>query len=77
MNSNITLTLKDPKLQVEYNMKRSKEILQMSILVQTFVIIANTIVIVLSIVNSWNEYILELWLGRIIGFIINTAIIVF
>jgi hypothetical protein len=32
---------------------------------------------VMSIVNSWDEYILELWLGRIIGFIINSAVIFF
>ena len=48
----------------------------MSILVESLVTIAYSIVIVLSIINKWNEYILELWLGRIIGFVINLILII-
>ncbi len=75
MISSITLTLKDPNLQHEYFQKRAKDIFQMSILVEAIATTIYGIVIILSIINKWNEYILELWLGRIIGYIINLILI--
>jgi hypothetical protein len=75
MESNITLRIKDPNLRVEYLEKRSKEIMQMSTFVASLLIFANIIVAIISIVFNWNEYILELWLGRILGILINLLLL--
>jgi hypothetical protein len=75
MESNITLRIKDPNLRIEYLEKRSKEILQMSTFVASLLIFANIIVAIISIVFNWNEYILELWLGQILGILINLLLL--
>jgi hypothetical protein len=75
MESNITLRIKDPNLRVEYLEKRSKEIMQMSTFVASLLIFANIIVAIISIAFNWNEYILELWLGRILGILINLLLL--
>lgn len=75
MESNITLRIKDPNLRIEYLEKRSKEIMQMSTFVASLLIFANIIVAIISIVFNWNEYILELWLGRILGILINLLLL--
>ena len=75
MKSNITLRIKDPNLHIEYLEKRGKEIMQMSKFVVSLLIFANIIVAIISIVFNWNEYILEMWLGRILGIVINLLLI--
>ena len=75
MESNITLRIKDPNLRIEYLEKRGKEIMQMSTFVVSLLIFANIIVAIISIVFNWNEYILEMWLGRILGIVINLLLL--
>lgn len=75
MDSNITLSIKDPELRKEYFQKRSKEIIVMSSLVASLLIFANVIVAIISIISNWNEYILELWLGRILAIVVNLILI--
>ena len=48
----------------------------MSAGVATLQIVANIIVAIISIVSNWNQYILELWLGRIIGIVLNVALVI-
>jgi len=47
----------------------------MSAGVATLQIVANIIVAIISIVSNWNEYILELWLGRILGITFNVILV--
>jgi hypothetical protein len=39
-------------------------------------IVTNIIVAIISILSNWNEYILELWLGRIIGIVLNIILVI-
>ena len=75
MLSNVTLKIKSDELTNEYLVKRNKEIIPMSAGVATLQIVANIIVAIISIVSNWNEYILELWLGRILGIIFNVILV--
>ena len=75
MNSNITLQIKDPSLNFEYLVKRSKEILTMAILVAILQFMTYIVIIVISIVYAWKDYIIEQWTGRIVGFLILIALI--
>jgi hypothetical protein len=75
MESKITLKITDPNLHKEYLEKRSSEIMAMSTLVASLLIFANIIVAIISIVFKWNEYLLELWLGRILGIVINLLLL--
>ena len=77
MLSNVTLKIKSDELTNEYLVKRNKEIIPMSAGVATLQIVANIIVAIISIVSNWNEYILELWLGRILGIIFNVILVFF
>lgn len=76
MESNITLRLKDSALRDEYFARRSKEI-KMSILILSLMLFSFVLMIVISIVLKWNEYIVELWTGRIICVIVNASLIFF
>jgi len=76
MLSNFTLKIKGQELADEYLIKRNKEIIPMSAGVATLLIVANIIVAIISIVSNWNEYILELWLGRIIGIVLNVVLVI-
>jgi hypothetical protein len=77
MESNITLRIKDPNLQVEYYLKRGKEIMSISTLVAGCVIVINIIVAIISVIMKWGDYLLELWLGRIVAIVINLLLIFF
>ncbi len=77
MISSITLTIADPELRKEYFEKRGKEIQAMSTIVASLLIFANIIVAIISVVYNWNEYILELWLGRIMAIVGNLLLIFF
>ena len=48
-----------------------------STLVCGCVVLVNVIVAIISIILGWDEYIVELWLGRIIGIAINLLLIFF
>ena len=76
MLSNFTLKIKGEELTNEYLIKRNKEIIPMSAGVATLQIVANIIVAIISIVSNWNQYILELWLGRIIGITLNVILVI-
>ncbi len=76
MLSSFTLKIKGQELTNEYLIKRNKEIIPMSAGVATLQIVANIIVAIISIVSNWNQYILELWLGRIIGIVLNVVLVI-
>ncbi len=59
MESKVTLRIKDPNLRLEYLEKRSKEIITMSGMVASQVIIISFIVVIISIILKWDEYLLE------------------
>lgn len=77
MISNFLLKINDEALANQYLLKRFKEILPMSAGISAFQILSNTIVTIISIVYNYNEYVLELWLGRIIGVVINIILLIF
>jgi len=77
MESNITLRIKDPKLQIEYYEKRGKEIMTISSLVATCCIAINVVVAIISVILKWDEYVVELWTGRIISIVLNLVLIFF
>jgi hypothetical protein len=77
MESNITLQIRDPNLKIEYFEKRSKEIIAMNTLVTALMVISQVVVAIISIVFKWDEYIVELWLGRIIGLAVNLLLLFF
>jgi len=74
--STILLRIKDQDLTNEYYLKRSKEILPMSAGISGLQIVSNIVVAIISIVYNWNEYILELWLARIIGIVVNIILVI-
>lgn len=74
--SNILLRINDEALTKEYYLKRSKEILPLSAGISALQIVSNIIVAIVSIIFNWNEYILELWLGRIIGIVLNIILVI-
>ena len=75
MLSDLTLKIKGEDLTNEYFIKRNKEILPMSIAVVSQQIAVHLIVAIVSIIKNWNEYILQLWLGRIIGTCLNIILV--
>lgn len=75
MNSNITLSIKDPDLRKEYFLKRNQEIQVMSTLIVSLAILMNSVVAIISVFKKWDEYIVELWLGRILAIVINLMLI--
>lgn len=76
MLSKFTLKILDANLTKEYNEKRGKEILPMCAGISALQIVSNIIVAIISITSNWNEYILELWLGRIIGIVVNIILVI-
>ena len=76
MNSNITLRIKDPSLNFEYLLKRSKEILAMAILIAILQFITYIAIVIVSIVYKWSDYIVEQWTGRVVGFLVLIFLIV-
>ena len=75
--SNILLRIEDQDLTNEYYMKKSKEVLNTSAAISGFQIFTNIIIAIVWIVFNWHEYILELWLGRIIGIVLNILLVIF
>ncbi len=75
MNSNITLRIGDPSLNFEYLLKRSKEILAMTILIAILQFMTYFAIVIVSIVYKWSDYIAEQWTGRIVGFIVLIILI--
>lgn len=69
MLSKFTLKIKGEELTKEYIEKRNKEIIPLSSGVAALSIIANLIIAIISVKFKWDEYILELWLGRILGIV--------
>lgn len=76
MNSNITLRIKDPSLNFEYLLIRSKDILAMAILIAILQFMTYIAIAILSIVYKWNDYILEQWTGRIVGLLVIIIVII-
>ena len=76
MNSNITLRIKDPSLNFEYLLKRSKEILAMAILIAILQFITYIAIVIVSIVYKWSDYIVEQWTGRVVGFFVLIILII-
>ena len=75
MNSNITLKLKDPSLNFEYLVKRSKEILTMAILIAVLQFMTYIAIVAISIIYKWDDYLIEQWTGRVVGFIVLLILI--
>jgi len=76
MESNLLLKIKDPALRDEYYEKRSKEILSMSSIVAALAILINIVTGIFSIVLKWDEYVAELWTGRITAIFFNLILII-
>ena len=74
--SSFFLRINNKDFTNEYYLKRSKEILPISAGISALQIVSNIIVAIISIVFNWNEYILELWLGRIIGIVLNIILVI-
>ena len=56
-------------------MKRNKEIIPVSAGVATSQIVLAISIGIVSIIFEWNEYIAELWTGRILGIILQILLV--